>query len=281
MYTYLYDYQIHQQVSMALAEDLQFTPDWTASLIAPEQVAKAIIKTNQFMIMCGKQWLNCAFQICDPQAKIDWLVNEGDKVEAGQILCTITGQARALLSAERTALNFVQTLSATATVTHQFVEAVKPHQVQIMDTRKTIPSLRLAQKYAVRVGGGANQRVGLFDGVLIKENHILAHGSIKDVMHYALANTPKHIPIQIEVESFNELEQAVGAGAKLILLDNMNLVQIKQCVEYCQDKEVVLEVSGNVSLTNVADYAATGVQRISIGGLTKHIQAIDLSMRLS
>ncbi len=273
------DYLINKLVAEALAEDLNNTPDWTANLISKESTAKAIIKTNQDMVICGIQFVETALRQTTPNHKISWLVNEGDSVKAGTQLCSIEGNARGLLTAERTALNFLQTLSATATITREYVTAIDNLDTQIMDTRKTIPGLRYAQKYAVLVGGGHNQRIGLFDGVLIKENHIIAHGGIEAVLEHAFKVTPAHIPIQIEVENFNELKQAVAHGAKLILLDNMSTAEISECVNYSKDKDVILEVSGNVSLSNVKDYALCGVDRISIGSLTKNIQAIDLSMR--
>lgn len=273
------NYLINKLVAEALAEDLNNTPDWTANLISKDSTAKAIIKTNQDMVICGIQFVETALRQTTPDHKISWLVNEGDSIKAGTQLCTIEGNARGLLTAERTALNFLQTLSATATITREYVTAIANLDTQIMDTRKTIPGLRYAQKYAVQVGGGYNQRIGLFDGVLIKENHIIAHGGIEAVLEHAFKITPAYIPIQIEVENFTELKQAVAHGAKLILLDNMSTAEIFECVSYCKDKDVILEVSGNVNLANVKDYALCGVNRISIGSLTKNIQAIDLSMR--
>lgn len=273
------NYLINKLVAEALAEDLNNTPDWTANLISKDSTAKAIIKTNQDMVICGIQFVETALRQTTPDHKISWLVNEGDSIKAGTQLCTIEGNARGLLTAERTALNFLQTLSATATITREYVTAIANLDTQIMDTRKTIPGLRYAQKYAVQVGGGYNQRIGLFDGVLIKENHIIAHGGIEAVLEHAFKITPAYIPIQIEVENFTELKLAVAHGAKLILLDNMSTAEIFECVSYCKDKDVILEVSGNVNLANVKDYALCGVNRISIGSLTKNIQAIDLSMR--
>lgn len=273
------DYLINKLVAEALAEDLNNTPDWTANLISKDSTAKAIIKTNQDMVICGIKFVETALRQTTFDHKISWLVNEGDSIKAGTQLCTIEGNARGLLTAERTALNFLQTLSATATITREYVTAIANLDTQIMDTRKTIPGLRYAQKYAVQVGGGYNQRIGLFDGVLIKENHIIAHGGIEAVLEHAFKITPAHIPIQIEVENFTELKQAVAHGARLILLDNMSTAEIFECVSYCKDKDVILEVSGNVNLSNVKDYALCGVNRISIGSLTKNIQAIDLSMR--
>lgn len=272
-------YTIVKQVADSLIEDLSVCPDWTTNLIPEDSIVSAEIKTKEDLVVCGIDWAIQAFAMCEPNAKLAWLVKDSDNVPADTILCKITGLARGVLTAERTALNFLQTLSATATIVSKYVYKVKDTKVKIMDTRKTIPGLRLAQKYAVTVGGGYNQRVGLYDGVLIKENHIMACGGIKQALEKAFTTTPEHIPIQIEVESIDQLEEAVQVGAKLILLDNMSLEQIKQCVHQANGR-VELEVSGNVNLDNVQDYALTGVDRISIGALTKNIQAIDLSLRI-
>ena len=272
-------YLIYNDVTNALREDLNNTPDWTASLIAKEQISKAYIKSNQDAVICGCAWAEAAFRLNDPQVLITWQVKDGDKISTGQKLCIIEGNAQALLTAERTALNFLQTLSATATTTAKYLTAINGTNTLIMDTRKTIPGLRQAQKYAVTVGGGKNQRIGLFDGVLIKENHIIAHGGIRQVISYAQKMIPSHIPIQIEVETLSELQEAVASGAKLILLDNMDVCQIQECVTYCQGKSVILEASGNLNLNTIYEYALTGVDRISIGALTKNIEAIDLSLR--
>lgn len=271
--------EIAAEVTRALQEDLGNSSDWTASLIPEDKISSAFIITKQNMVVCGIRWVEYAFSLCDNGCKLEWLVEEGQYVISGTQLVKITGNSRAMLTAERTALNFLQTLSATATVTNEFVTRVANSSVKIMDTRKTIPGLRLAQKYAVNVGGGSNQRIGLFDGILIKENHIIAHGGITQVLQYAFKHTPKYIPIQIEVESFAELKEAVAAGANLLLLDNMTMAEISQCVDYCKSDQIELEISGNVSLDNIHEYAQSGVDRISIGALTKNIQAIDLSMR--
>lgn len=271
---------IAAQVANSFMEDMLVFPDWTASLIDSNKITTAIIKTNSDMVLCGSSWADYAFILNDSSVQIVWNAKDGDKIKAGTELCQIHGNARSQLSAERTALNFLQLLSGTASLVNHYVDLVRDTAVMVMDTRKTIPGLRLAQKYAVHVGGGVNQRAGLYDGVLIKENHILAHGSIRNVLKAAFDSTPSHIPIQIEVETFNELVEAVDSGAKLILLDNMNLDVIKQCVDYT-NKRAQLEVSGNVNLTNIREYALTGVDRVSIGGLTKNVQAIDLSMRLA
>jgi nicotinate-nucleotide pyrophosphorylase (carboxylating) len=271
--------QIASEVSRALLEDLGTSHDWTASLIDKDKLSTAIVTTNQEMIVCGKSWVEYAFLLCDCNCQFEWFVTEGQLVPATTRLLKITANSRSMLTAERSALNFLQTLSATATMTHKFVTQAANKNVKIMDTRKTIPGLRQAQKYAVSVGGGSNQRIGLFDGVLIKENHIIAHGGITQVLSYAKNYIPIDIPIQIEVESFVELKEALDAGAKLILLDNMSMLEIPQCVDYCKNYQVELEVSGNVNLENIHTYAQSGIHRISIGALTKNIQAIDLSMR--
>lgn len=271
--------QIATDVSRSLQEDLGCGTDWTASLIPEGKLSTAIITTNQEMIVCGVRWVEYSFLLCDENCQLEWFVKEGQHIAAGTQLVKISGKSRAMLTAERTALNFLQTLSATATATRKFVTKAANPGVKIMDTRKTIPGLRLAQKYAVAIGGGINQRIGLFDGVLIKENHIIAHGGITQVLQYALKQTPKQIPIQIEVESFAELKEAVAAGASLLLLDNMTIAEISQCVDYCKSYQIELEISGNVSLDNIHAYAQSGIHRISIGALTKNIQAIDLSMR--
>lgn len=273
-------YIVARQVAEALLEDLSSSPDFTANLIPERNTVNASIKTKQDMVVCGISWVEQAFILCDEHVRISWKVKDGDVIKAGTVLCEIMGCARSMLTAERTALNFLQTLSATATTVATYVKKVKGTSVKIMDTRKTIPGLRLAQKYAVTVGGGYNQRTGLYDGVLIKENHIAACGGVDKAITKAFMITPKHIPIQIEVETFFQFKQALHYGAKLILLDNMSLEKITRCVEY-NNGAAELEVSGNVTLENVLEYAKTGVNRISIGGITKNIQAIDLSMRVN
>jgi nicotinate-nucleotide pyrophosphorylase (carboxylating) len=273
-------YIIVKQVAEALSEDLLASVDYTANLIPERNMVNASIKTKEEMVVCGINWADAAFLLCDENVHITWKVKDGDKVNAGTVLCDIMGNAKGVLTAERTALNFLQTLSATASITQKYVELVKSTGVKIMDTRKTIPGLRLAQKYAVTVGGGHNQRTGLYDGVLIKENHIAACGGVDKALSKALSITPSHIPIQIEVETFSQFKQAIYYGAKLILLDNMSLEKIARCVE--ENKNAAeLEVSGNIRLNNVLEYAKTGVDRISIGSLTKNIQAIDLSLRVN
>lgn len=268
---------VEQSVASALAEDIG-QADYTAMLIPLTKQAKATIISREAAIICGIDWVNACFRQLDHQTNIKWLVNEGDKIAANQLLCEVSGSARALLTAERCALNFLQTLSGIATHTRAYVVAVSGTQTQILDTRKTLPGLRLAQKYAVTVGGGMNQRLGLYDGILIKENHIAAAGSIANALNAARALNA-NISIQIEVENLDELQQALDAGAGSILLDNFSLADMKEAVRITHGR-AVLEASGNVNLNSVRDIALTGVDRISIGALTKHIQAIDLSMRI-
>ncbi|HSH86723.1 MAG TPA: carboxylating nicotinate-nucleotide diphosphorylase [Methylophilus sp.] len=275
--TYLNAVLIAEQVKATLHEDMG-KGDLTAALIPAGTRASATIISRQQAIICGCAWVQQCFAQLDQTVTINWQVKDGDLVEPNQTLVVIEGDARAMLSAERPALNFLQTLSAVATHTRLYVDAIAGLPTQILDTRKTLPGLRLAQKYAVLTGGGANQRLALYDGILIKENHIAAAGSIASVLKAAfeLRQTEN---IQIEVESLAELQQALDAGAKSILLDNFTLQDLRQAVTVNQ-KRALLEASGNVDLTTVRSIAETGVDRISIGALTKHIQAIDLSMRI-
>lgn len=267
---------MQQQVNIALAEDVG-AGDLSAQLINENTQAQATIISRDQAIICGIQWANEVFKQVDPDTQVIWHVQEGDEISPNQTLCIINGKARSLLTAERCALNFLQTLSATASQTREYVNAVKGTQAQVLDTRKTLPGFRLAQKYAVIRGGGHNQRIGLYDGILIKENHIAAAGSIEQAMQQALA-MDAHVSIQIEVENLTQLEAAITAGAKLILLDNFNLKQMTEAVKLT-DRRAVLEASGGVSLADIRAIAETGVDRISVGGITKHIKAVDLSMR--
>lgn len=269
---------IQTSVNAALAEDIG-TGDLTAGLIPAEKPARATVISREAAVLCGTAWFEACFRHLDPEVQIQWLAQDGDSVTPNQTLCEITGKARALLSAERPALNFLQTLSATATATHRYVDAIKGTGAVIMDTRKTLPGLRLAQKYAVKVGGGENQRTGLFDGILIKENHILAAGGIAAVLEQAQRTAPPGVSVQIEVENLDELEQALTAGARLILLDNFSLADMRQAV-IATARRAALEASGGITLESVRAIAETGVDRISIGSLTKDIQAVDLSMRI-
>ena len=267
---------IEHDVRNALAEDIG-NGDLTAQLIPAAQLASAAITSRESAVICGVAWAERCFKQLDADTKISWQVAEGDVVSANQVLCEISGNARAMLTAERCALNFLQTLSATATITRRYVDAIAGTKARILDTRKTLPGLRLAQKYAVTVGGGMNQRLGLYDGILIKENHIAATGSIEAVLQ-AARSINKSVPIQIEVESLSQLKTALDAHAKLILLDNFSLADLRKAVSLNAGR-AILEASGGIDLTSVRAIALTGVDRISIGGLTKNIQAVDLSMK--
>ena len=268
---------VNQTVFTAMLEDIG-SGDLTALLIPEENMAEAFVISRQDAIICGIDWFEACFHHVNKDIKIKWLVNEGEKVATNQLLCKISGNARVLLTAERTALNFLQLLSAVATHTRQFVLAASGTKVEILDTRKTIPGLRLPQKYAVTVGGGSNQRLALYDGILIKENHIAAAGSIAAALAQA-AKLNKNTSIQIEVENMDELQQALIAGATSILLDNFSIAEMREAVEITNGR-ALLEASGNVDLSSVRAIALTGVNRISIGAITKNISAIDLSMRI-
>ncbi|HZW24054.1 MAG TPA: carboxylating nicotinate-nucleotide diphosphorylase [Gallionella sp.] len=270
---------IHAGVRAALDEDMR-DGDLTAQLIPADATSTATIITRQEAVLCGSPWAEECFRALDPDCDIRWAAQEGEFVQPGQLLCTVTGNSRALLSAERCALNFLQTLSATATATRRYVDIVAGTKAKILDTRKTLPGLRLAQKYAVTIGGGVNQRVGLYDGVLIKENHIAAAGGIRKVMEQAFRLAPPGVSIQIEVESLDELREALDAGATLILLDNFTLAMMREAVALTAGR-AELEASGGVNLDTVRGIAETGVDRISIGSLTKDVQAVDLSMRIN
>jgi len=265
-------------VARALAEDVG-SGDLTAQLVPGDQTAHARIITREAAVIAGRPWFDGCFRALDPDCHINWQVNEGDTVTPGSLLVEIRGRARALLTAERPALNFLQTLSAVATATRPYVDAVRGTHVAILDTRKTLPGLRLAEKYAVRAGGGQNQRIGLFDGILIKENHIAAAGGIAPVLDAAFRLAGDTVSVQIEVETLDDLTQALAAGATLILLDNFSLDDMRHAVQINHGR-ALLEASGNVTLDTVRAIAETGVDRISIGGLTKHIRAVDLSMRI-
>ncbi len=270
---------IRANVAIALNEDVE-SGDLTAQLI-PEHVQKnAIVVTRQAGVLCGTAWFDACFKMLDENCAIDWLAQDGDRITPDQLLCELRGKARALLTAERTALNFLQTLSATATHTRQYVDAVAGINVKIMDTRKTLPGLRHAQKYAVQTGGGHNQRIGLFDGILIKENHIAAAGGIKPALQQASRLAKPDVSIQIEVENLTQLDEALQAGARLILLDNFSLADLRSAVQLSA-KRAELEASGGITLETLREVALTGVARISIGTLTKDIAALDLSMRIT
>lgn len=269
--------EIRNNVWSALSEDIG-SGDLSANLVPAGQPAKAHIFTREPAVLCGVSWAEACFRHLDSEAKINWLVKEGGTISEGQQFCELQGDARALLTAERVALNFLQTLSATATLTRRYVDAIWGTGAVIMDTRKTIPGLRLAQKYAVKVGGGENQRFGLYDDVLIKENHIAAAGGVKQALRAARSSVASEISVQIEVETLTELADALDAGATLILLDNFDLATLREAVSLNAHR-ARLEASGGVTLENIRTIAETGVDRISIGALTKNVCAIDMSMR--
>ncbi|MED5514954.1 MAG: carboxylating nicotinate-nucleotide diphosphorylase [Pseudomonadota bacterium] len=274
---------ISQLVKLALDEDLDYQSandgDITAQLIPENELANAKVITREDCVFCGKDIILEVFNQVDPTVNVELLVNDGDKVAANSTLFTASGSARAILTAERTALNFVQTLSGTATTTAHYVKELEGTTTQLLDTRKTIPGLRALQKYAVKCGGGANHRIGLFDAFLIKENHIAACGGIDKAVAQAKINHPTK-PVEVEVESLDELEQAITAGADIIMLDNFTVEQIQQAV-VLTDKRAKLEVSGNMTLETLKAYSQAGVDFISSGALTKNLQSIDLSMRFS
>ena len=269
---------IQLNIDAALAEDLDQRGDLTARLIPEHQIAHARVLTREDAVLSGQPWFNGVFRRLDPEVRLFWLAEDGESLSAGQTVCEIKGNARALLSAERPALNFLQTLSGVATETRNYVAAVAGTRARIYDTRKTLPGLRAALKYAVLCGGGENQRMGLFDGILIKENHIAAAGGIRPALEQARALAPEGVSIQIEVETLNQLDEALSAGARLILLDNFDTDGLREAVLFT-DGRAELEASGGITLANVRSVAETGVDRISIGGLTKHVRAVDLSMR--
>ena len=262
-------------IARALSEDIG-SGDVTADLL-PDVAAQAHVVCKQAAVIAGRPWFDATFRALDADMRIDWNVREGEHVANGAVLCRLHGRSHALLTAERTALNFLQTLSATATVTALFVDAVRGTHATILDTRKTLPGLRLAQKYAVRAGGGCNHRLGLYDAMMVKENHILAAGSLESAVRHARARHPG-VPLIVEVENLEELDQALQARPERILLDEFSADDLRLAVSRASGK-VPLEVSGGVDLHSVRAIALSGVDCISIGALTKHVQAIDLSLR--
>jgi nicotinate-nucleotide pyrophosphorylase (carboxylating) len=271
---------VADNVGNALEEDLG-TGDLTAGLVPADASARAIVIAKEPMTMAGQPWVNAVFSQLDPNVAVQWLSNDGDPVPAEAEVCIITGPARAILSGERTALNFLQTLSATATVTARNVREVEGTTARILDTRKTIPGLRFAQKYAVRCGGGNNHRIGLFDALLIKENHIMSCGGIGAAVATA-KNSHQDLPVEVEVESIVELREALAAGADRMLLDNFDIEDLQRAVEINQTEgnpPADLEASGGITIGSIRAIAETGVNYISVGALTKDINAIDLSMR--
>ena len=269
------------QVARSLAEDVG-SGDVTAALVAPGTRAVATLLTREAAVLCGTPWVDETFRQLDPAVRITWRVGEGDTVAANTVLCDITGPARAILTGERTALNFLQTLSGTATATRRYVDAVAGTGCQILDTRKTLPGLRLAQKYAVRCAGGRNHRIGLYDMVLVKENHIVAAGGIAAALAQARAQAPG-IPVEIEVETLDEFRDALTARPDVILLDEFDETAMREAVALnrAAGGAVKIEASGGVDLDTVRRIAATGVDYISVGSLTKHLHATDLSLRFT
>ncbi|MGR9085472.1 MAG: carboxylating nicotinate-nucleotide diphosphorylase [Gammaproteobacteria bacterium] len=263
-------------ISHFLEEDIG-SGDITAAIIPGSLNAEAEVKTREAMVLCGQAWFEEVFRKLDSRIQIQWLAIEGEAVNPDTILCRLQGPARALLTGERTALNCLQTLSATATVSRRYSEAVKGTGCRVLDTRKTVPGLRRAQKYAVACGGCHNHRMGLYDGVLIKENHIMASGSIEQAVRTARESTSA--PVEVEVESLTQLQEALDAKPDRIMLDNFSIDELKSAVGLAADA-IELEASGNIDLTNIRAVAETGVDYISIGALTKNIKAIDLSMRI-
>lgn len=275
------DAVIDVDVARALAEDVG-TGDVTAALL-PDHADSAYLLCKQDAVVCGRPWFDACHRALDPDVRIDWRVAEGDRVVAGTVLATLQGRARALVTAERASLNFLQTLSSTATTTAAYVAAVAGTGATILDTRKTLPGLRLAQKYAVRVGGGSNHRIGLFDTVMLKENHVRAAGSISAAIHAARAQYPA-LPLIVEVETLAQLEEALRVGCDRILIDDFDAPTRRDAVRIAASqpsgRKIPLEVSGGVDLAGIRAIAADGVDFISVGALTKHVHAIDLSLKL-
>jgi nicotinate-nucleotide pyrophosphorylase (carboxylating) len=268
------------QVTAALREDIG-RGDVTAQLVPAAQRVSGRVITREAAILCGQDWVTETFGQLDPAIRLDWHARDGDRLQSGQEIFRVEGPARPVLTGERTALNFLQLLSATATAARRFVDAVAGTGCTIIDTRKTVPGLRSAQKYAVRCGGARNHRLGLYDMVLIKENHIAAAGSIERAIAEARSSAPG-VTVEVEVESLAQLQQALAAGADIVLLDNFTQQQMREAVQLARARSatVKLEASGNITLENVREVAETGVDYISVGALTKHIRAVDLSMRL-
>jgi nicotinate-nucleotide pyrophosphorylase (carboxylating) len=268
-----------QQVARALAEDIG-SGDLTATLIPAARNGRATVITREAAILCGIPYVEASFRQIDPRVRFDWQAAEGEAVNANQRLFSVEGSARALLTGERTALNFLQLLSGTATAAHSYAVLLAGTKCRLLDTRKTIPGLRTAQKYAVRIGGGHNYRMGLFDGILIKENHIMAAGSIAAAVAEAKRSVRK-VPIEVEVESLAQLKQAIEAGADIALLDNFSLPATREAVALNAgvQQPLKLEASGGISAATIRETAETGVDFVSVGSITKHVRAVDLSMR--
>jgi nicotinate-nucleotide pyrophosphorylase (carboxylating) len=266
-----------ETVQRALAEDIG-SGDITAHLISAETQAKAQVISREQAILCGTAWFEAVFRQIDNQVQIRWHVQDGETIKPDQLLCDLMGPARALLTGERTALNFIQLLSGTATEVQRYVKAISGTSARLLDTRKTLPGLRRAQKYAVRCGGGTNHRMGLYDAFLIKENHILAAGTITKAVA-AARHQAAHLPIEVEVETLEQVREALQAGADSLLLDNFKLPQLREAVTLVQG-QIKLEASGGVTLENIRAIAQTGVDFISVGAITKDVRAVDLSMRV-
>jgi nicotinate-nucleotide pyrophosphorylase (carboxylating) len=268
-----------QQVARALAEDVG-SGDLTAALIPADRIGRATVITRERAIVCGLPYVEASFHGVDARVRLEWRVAEGDSVAANQPLVDLEGPARALLTGERTALNFLQLLSGTATAAHTYAALLEGTNCRLLDTRKTIPGLRSAQKYAVRVGGGHNHRMGLFDGILIKENHIMAAGSIAAAVAAAKRGSAQ-VPIEVEVENLSELQQAIAAGADIAMLDDFSLDAMREAVAVnaTAKKPLKLEASGGITTATIRRIAETGVDFISVGSISKHVQAVDLSMR--
>jgi len=267
---------IEENVFNALKEDTG-DGDITAELIPQDNISLATVISREACVFCGLDWFEETFRQLDDDILIDWCVDDGDRIDAGQIICTISGSSQNIVTGERTALNFIQTLSATATISALYASKLEGTATKVLDTRKTIPGLRMAQKYAVSCGGCENHRLGLYDAFLIKENHISACGSIASAVTEARFRNPE-LKVEVEVENMDELNQALDAGADRVLLDNFDLDTMKQAVQLCAGR-VITEASGNITLENIQQVAQTGVNYISTGALTKDIKAIDLSMR--
>ncbi|MGZ0077170.1 carboxylating nicotinate-nucleotide diphosphorylase [Methylomonas sp. YC3] len=264
------------EIALYLAEDIG-SGDITASIVSADTQANAAVITREPMVLCGRAWFDEVFRQLSPQVMVDWQCSEGERVAANTVLCKLRGPARALLTGERTALNLLQTLSATATIARRYADAVAGTGCKVLDTRKTLPGLRLAQKYAVKCGGCFNHRIGLFDAILIKENHIIAAGSIANAVK--LARDYGNVPVEVEVETLDEFAQAFAAKPDRIMLDNFSLTDMRTAVQQNQGL-LELEASGNITLDNIRTVAETGVDFISIGALTKNVAAVDLSMRI-
>lgn len=268
---------IAETVRRALAEDVG-AGDLTANLIPGTTLARAQVISREDAVLCGAAWFDEVFRQLDHHVRVEWNARDGETIRENQVLCTLAGPARAILTGERTALNFLQALSGTATATRRYVEAIRGTRAVVLDTRKTLPGLRTAQKYAVRAGGGQNHRMGLYDAILIKENHIAATGSVAGAVSAARSGAPAGTTVEVEVEDLAQLNEALAAGADRILLDNFSLKRLREAVHATAGR-ARLEASGGITLENIRAIAETGVNCISIGALTKHVRAVDLSLR--